>query len=127
MTCNERLASVVSRWISAYGIWPETFEILGDLELSRCLDAKQAVARRIEVWRARKDQRRRVNDDLRGGDVLRMALVLKLGHKVFLLQGCGATQEFEQRIFHIFGCILSAFVDGLKLCEVSDKGLGRDA
>jgi hypothetical protein len=73
------------------------------------------------------DERPTANDDLHGGDVLGIALVLKFAEEIFLLQGTAATQEFKQRVFHVLGRILSAFVDGLKLREVGDQGLGRDA
>ena len=73
------------------------------------------------------DQRQTTDDDLRRRDVLGIALVLKFADKLVLLQGSAATQEFKQWIFHVLGRILSALVDGLKLCEVGDQGFGRDA
>ena len=66
------------------------------------------------------DERPTANDELHRGDVLWIALVLKFAEEFFLLQGTAATQEFKQRVFHVPGRILSAFVDGLKLPEVGD-------
>ena len=66
------------------------------------------------------------DDDLRRGDVLGIALVVKFAEELLVLQGSAATQKFKQWVFHVVGT-LCAFVDGLKLCEVCDQCLRRDA